>query len=288
LAYFFDFTGYLTNSPLLAAIGLLSLPVVILYVVSMLKTPRELSSLDTAWLVGLFSLLAITLVYMLYFWGKFDEPIISRLSLPVHLFMMLAIFFVGARWWREERGWQGLAIVSVFGLFFHGLPVMARQAYTTNYGPGMEMRARAEFLESLPDRNVLFIDRDSFFWILHKIPATPVEQAVLRREGIAFHLRTHGFQNIFVYQRVLVDLETGTPEVVPEDKVPGYELEVVYERRVRPLQFARISRVIAINDQGERVTPPDGFITPAPLQPTQEMLDRGREEYLENWLKQLP
>lgn len=289
LAFFFDFGGYLANSPVVAGVGLLALPFLFLFILRVVRAPRHASDADVAWALVAISMLAITTLYLLYFWGQFDDPIISRLSLPVHLLMVLALYIAGRGWDKHVWAWKATALLALGGLLFHGLPVMARQAYRTDYGPGMEMKAREEFLASLVDKNVLFIDRDSFFWILHKIPATPVQQAQARREGLAYHLRNHSFQEMFIYQRVMLDEQTGQPAVVREDELGAeFELEIVFERRIRTLQFARISRITAIMS-GDRVDHrPVRFVKPLAERHSPAELDKNRTLYLENWIKQLP
>lgn len=289
LAFFFDFSGYLTNSPLIAALGLLALPFTIVYVWRVVREPRRAEAADLAWTVAALSLLAITLLLLLYFWGQFDDPIISRLSLPVHLLLLLSVFVAGKSIAARTTAWKFLAGLAAVGLLYHGIPVIARQAYRTSYGPGMEMQARGDFLRGLSDRNVLFIDRDSFFWILHKIPATPVQQAQLRREGLAYHLRNRSFQDMFVYQRVMVDEQTSQPAVVPEDELgPEFELETVFERRILTRQFARISRIVAIVGEGQNATRSRRFVEPVDEPKPRDGLEKSGAAYLENWIKHLP
>lgn len=289
LAFFFDFSGNLANSPIIAALGLLAFPFLIIYLFRVLRATRTATSSDIAWVLISFSLLAITGVYLMYFWGQFDDRVISRLSLPVHLLLLLAILLAVRSLPKWPWLWKVASTIALSGLLFHGLPVIARQAYRTNYVPGMEMLARTDFLKALPDRNVLFIDRDSFFWILHKIPATPIQQAQLRAEALAYHLRNHSFQHMFVYQHVLVDEKTGRPAVLKEDELgPGFELEVVFERRILTLQFARISRIVSINFDGQTAQRPVRFVEPLTLTRTSSELEKSRALYLENWIKNLP
>lgn len=289
LAFFFDLGPYQPSAPLFAALGLLALPFFGLVLLRTLRRPAAQEPRPIAWtLLGL-GLFATALVYLFYFWGQFDHPVIRRLSLPVHLLMALAIVVVVSRAAARERIFKGLTLAAAGAFVFHGLPVMAKRAYELSYPPGVEMEMRREFLGRMPERGFLFIDNDSVFWITHRIPASPVAQIQERKEGIGYHLRNHSFSQVYVFQSVLVDDRTGERRIDPVDDLgPDFELEPLWERRVEALLFARISRVTAIRHEGE-VTARATEAVPVSLERrTKEELERARTLYLENWIKKLP
>jgi hypothetical protein len=288
LAFFFDFSGYQPNSSVFAALGLAALPFFGLWIVRGLR--GQVNRPDTlAWVIVGCSLFAIASVYLLYFWGQFDSPIIRRLSLPVHLLMALSIIVIAAQMFKSSAGWKvGCGVVAI-GMVLQSLPTLATQAYRTLYSPGVQMELRAEFLHGLTDKNILFIDNDSPFWITHRIPASPIKQAQLRKEGILYHLKNHSFTDIFVFQTVDVDGDTGKMSVHATDELGAdFVLEPVLERRVVTLQFARISRIKAIKQNGETIVESPRIVTPVTRKKSAEDLDKARSRYLENWIKQLP
>jgi hypothetical protein len=289
LAFFFELGGHQPNSPLFAAVGLLCLPFFGLWISRILRQPVQTSGDQAAWAVMGAGLFAVNALYMVYFWGQFDDPIIRRLSLPAHFLMMMAICLIGTQIWKREKGWRIASGVVLVGVLLYSLPVMARQAYRTLYSPGMEMQIREDFLKSCEDRNLLFLDNDSVFWILHKLPASPIEAAKIKKEGLVYHLKNHSFSDIFVFQSILVDDRTGALSVDPVDDLgPDFELEPVLEKKVQTLLFARISRLTAIKTDGQAVATAVRTITPVKDHRTVEELDRARALYLENWVKQLP
>lgn len=289
LAFFFDFSGYQPSSALLAILGLLALPFFAFWIVKTLRALRAAPSTELGWAIAGLALLAVTAVYLLYFWGQFDEPLIRRLSLPLHFLMVLAVVWLAARVCRSAAGWQGLCLLGLAGIFFQSLPVLAKQAYRNTYTPGVEMQIRGEFLARQRDPNLLFLDNDSFFWITRKIPASSIQQAQLRKEGIAYHMRNRSFQDIFVFQSIKVNDQTGVRYVDPEDDLgPDFVLEPVWEQRVQTLLFARISRVTAIKQQDRVIAEATRFIKPLEERRTVEQLNKNRAIYLENWIKKLP
>ncbi len=289
LAFFFDLGPYQPSSPLFAALGLLALPIFALWAVRVFRAPGDHGPRQTAAALLGVGLGAVTLVHLFYFWGRFDDPVIHRLSLPLHLLLALALVVVGARLAFSDRVWKALALVALGGLLFHGLPVMAKQAYAHAYSPGVEMELRREFISLLPERDYLFIDNDSVFWITQKIPATPAGQAGARKDGLSYHLRNHSFSQMYVFQSILIDDQTGARRVDPVDDLgPDFELETVLERRVGTLLFARISRVVAIRHEGREVARSTTAVPVKVERRSPEEIEKARAIYMENWIKQLP
>jgi hypothetical protein len=220
-----------------------------------------------------------------YFWGRFDDPVIRRLSLPLNLWLVLAIIAVAAEFRGGPARWRVLAGLALAGLFGASLPSMARHDYSLDYYIGREIAWRREFMAAHPEKDYLFIDNSSIFWITHRVSATPMMQTVLNKKSLLFNHRNHTFSAFYVYQRLDVNPETGELTVQWDDVLgPDYRLETVWERRFTPLTVSRISRVVEILD-GEAQPPPPPVRTAA--QPLAER-ERIRREYLDNFIKQLP
>lgn len=289
LAFFFDTSGFQPNSILFALLGLIALPLFGIWITRVIREHKNQSPVTMA--VAMFSLglLAVGGLFMIYFWGQIDDPVIRRLSLPMHLTMMLAIVVVVSHWIRWTRIWQVLCACAVAALLVQGLPAMAKRAYEKEYTPGVEMAWRQDFLERFPERDYLFIDQDSVFWITQEIPATPIKQAQERKEGLIYHLRNRSFSAMYVFQRYKIDDLTGKMNLDPNDDVgEGFGLEPVWEKRIATLLIGRISRITSISHEDDKVeaTP---YITPSGEEHrTAEQIEKARALYLENWIKQLP
>ncbi|MFI5336527.1 MAG: hypothetical protein ACHQ5A_07070, partial [Opitutales bacterium] len=145
---------------------------------------------------------------------------------------------------------------------------------------------RREFIASHPERDYLFIDNSSIVWITHLVSATPMIQATMHKENLVFHFRNHSFTNMYVFQRLLVDPDTGRATVQPDDELgPDYQLETVMERRFTPLTISRISRVVSIRE-GPTAPPHRAAAAIEKLSPAQ--LEEVRKKYFEQYVKRLP
>jgi hypothetical protein len=290
-AHFLSTDGYQPNSPVFGLLGLLALPLFLLWSLRVWRTPRQAEPADTALAWLCLGLWGGTALMMLYFWGQFDDPVIHRLSLPTQLLLLVALLVVLGRMVPQRPWlWKSAALVAVAALLGWGLPVMAKNAYGRMYTPGLAFAWREQFLRQIADRQVLVIDRDTQFWITQKIASTPVAQAEVRKEGIAFHLRNRSFAEIYVFQSFLFNETTGTETVYNEDRLsPAFELAPVAQRRLAIGHVARISRVVAIHE-GDKVIAQPAW--PTPTRPDISMpADKtaaARIQYLDNWIKQLP
>lgn len=290
LAFLFDTTGYQPNSIFFGTIGLIALPVFCIWMSRVLRSRETCDPANMAVVAVGFGLLTINALFMVYFWGQFDHPVIRRLSLPLHLCLMLAVVVTLARWIRWPGKWQWACAAAVGAMIFQGIPVMAKRAYEKEYTPAVEMAWRQDFIAHHPERDFLFVDQDSIFWITQRIPATPIKQAQLRKEGLAYHLRNHSFSAMYVYQRYNVDAQTGSMTLdIADDVGAGFELEPVWEKRIATLLIGRISRITAITEDNGTVSEYRAFV-PSDVTGvrTPEQMEKAKTEYLENWIKQLP
>lgn len=286
LGFFFGRAADQPNSLLLSALGLIAVPFFVLTLAKWLKTLTRESPVTVATTFFAVGFAAQFALLMCYFWGKFDDPVIRRLSLPTHLGLVLAILAIlpqiaGAAVARVLLG------VAVFAVISLGVPSMAAHAYSQEYLPGRETAWRRVFIAEQPRRDFLMIDNDSILWIAHQISATPIIQARGRRDALIFHMRNRTFSDVLVFQRFNIDPETGKKTLRKDDDLgPDFVLEPVREERLQTLTLTRISRVKSITNNGTTASGPD--LTEHPVAKDRAEIERQRRAYLENFLKQLP
>jgi hypothetical protein len=287
LNFLFNTGGEQPNSLVLSCLGV---PALAFFVLLAAKTLRQARTAGAPVLtLALFGVgfAAHTVLMMCYFWGKFDDPVIRRLSLPLNLWLVLAVVAVTAEFARDHLWpWRALLLAAGGGLFAYSLPSMARHEYTLEYYIGRETEWRRQFVAANPERDYLVIDNSSIIWLTHLVSATPMLQANLHKENLVFHFRNHTFRQVYVFQRFEVDPDSGRLTVQSDDDLsPDYELETVTERRFTPLRVSRISRVVSIRE-GPTVPP---RAAPTPLEKlTPAQLEKIRVEYFEQFIKRLP
>lgn len=286
LNFFFDTTGENSNSLVLSTFGFLALPFCMLWTVKLLARLRDATPAQVTLAFFSVGFAAHSLLLLCYFWGRFDDPVIRRLSLPLNLWLVLAVVIAVAELFRQQWIWRLLMALTGIGIFAYSLPTMARHDYSLDYYVGREMEWRREFMSAHPEKDYLFIDNDALIWITHQISGTPIRQALNRKGIIQFNFRNHTFAAFYVFQRYDVEPSTGRLVVQKEyDLGPDYQLETYWERRFTPLTISRISRVISIKE-GDITVPAK---LPSPLEKlTPAQRDKIRQDYFEQLIKRLP
>jgi len=286
LNFFFDPTGENSNSLVLSALGFLALPFCLLWAAQTLARLRSATAVQATCAFFSLGFAAHTLLLLCYFWGRFDDPVIRRLSLPLNLWLVLAVVIVAAELFRRKWIWGALLAVTGLGLFACSLPSMARHDYSMDYYVGREAEWRRDFIKAHPEKDYLFIDNDAIIWITHLVSATPIQAALDRKGIMLFNFRNRTFSAFYVFQRYDVDPSTGRLVVQKEyDLGPDYQLATFWERRFTPLTISRISRVVAIKD-GD-LTAPAKLASPLEKLSAAER-EKIRQAYFENMIKRLP
>jgi hypothetical protein len=287
MVFFFDTTGEHSNSIVIGVLGVIAVPFFILWLVKGLRTVMTAKPAEVALIAIALGFIAHTVLMMCYFWGRFDDPVIRRLSLPLNLFIVFAVVFVTARFPGTTKKWWGLAAITFLGFFAYSLPSMARHDYSLDYYVGRETAWRREFIAAHPERDYLVIDPNSIEWIIHKVSSTPIVRAVNDPAVMRFNLRNGIFSELFVFQRFEIDPASGEMNLPAEyDLGPAYELEEVWQRRFTPFAVSRISRVVSIAEATEPVEGPENPPDLADLSDAERKTIR--EAYMENFVQKLP
>jgi hypothetical protein len=283
--FFFGHSTDQPNSYVLSALGTIALFFLAMLVVKRLRALAAEPPISVATVFFFFGFALQFALMMCYFWGQFSDPIIRRLSLPTHLWMVVAILAVLPQFPNPKVVRTLLAVV-LLGLIAQGVPSMAAQAYNQEYLAGLETAWRRRFIADQPLKDYLVIDNDSILWIAHKVSSTTTYAASKRQEDFAFFMRNHVYSNIYVFQRYTIDADTGKMTLRDGDDLgPDFVLEPVRAERLMILTQTRISRVVEIRDGKRVLTKPEPDHV---LPKDKDAVERARQAYLENYLKRLP
>jgi len=286
VGYFFAAPSEQPNSLVLSVLGCIAVPFFALLVVQRLRRLEAEPAGVIAVSIFALGFAAQFVLLMCYFWGRFDDVVIRRLSLPTQLGMVIAVMAVLPQFQKPAliRALLGLAAL---GLVARSVPSMASHAYSQEYLPGKETAWRRQFMAEQPRRDYLVIDNDSVLWIAHRISSTPVLQAIKNRDRIVWNMRNRTFSDFYVFQRFNIDPETGAMTLREGDDLgPQFVLETVREERLQSLTLSRLSRVREIREGEVALTAPDAADHPVPK--SRAEIERLRREYLENFMRMLP
>ena len=286
LNFFFGRASDQPNSLVLSVLGCLAVPFFALLVLKRLRALAGEPPINVATTLFALGFAAQFALMMIYFWGKFDDVVIRRLSLPTQLGMVVAVLVVVPQFAGAAVG-RVLLGVATLGLLARSVPSMAAHAYSQEYLPGKETAWRREFIAQQPRRDYLVIDNDSILWITHEVTSMPVLQAVKRRSDLVLLMRNRVFSNVYVFQRYEIDESTGRMTLREGDDLgPNFVLETVREERLQTLKLSRLSRLKEIRDGPVILTAPGPEKRPVPKDRAE--VERLRRIYLENFVKMLP
>jgi hypothetical protein len=286
LNFFFARPSEQPNSLVLSVLGCVAIPFFALLVMKRIRRLEEERPAVVATTLFALGFAAQFALMMCYFWGKFDDPVIRRLSLPTHLGMVIAIVAVLPQI-TQVFARRLVFAVAVLGLVASGVPSMASHAYSQEYIPGRETAWRREFMAAQPRRDYLVIDNDSILWIVHQVSSTPMLQAMKYRDRIIWNMRNRTYSDIFVFQRYIIDAETGRMTLREGDDLgPQFVLETVREERLQTLTLSRLSRLKEVREGAVSLTAPDPTEHVVPKKRAE--IEKIRREYLENFVKMLP
>lgn len=286
VTYFFAAPRDQPNSLVLSVLGCIAVPFFALLVVKRLRTlgtetPAVIAT--TVFSIGFALQFALM---MCYFWGKFDDVVIRRLSLPTQLGMVIAVLAVAPQF-ASALVLRGLLAIASIGLLARSVPSMAAHAYSQEYLPGRETAWRRQFIAAQPHSDYLMIDNDSTLWVTHLVSSTPTVVAVKRRVDIAFFMRNHAFSGVYVFQRFTIDPDTGRMTLREGDDLgPAFVLEPVVEERLQLLTLTRISRVVEIKSGDVSISTPDPATHVVPK--SRAEIENARKLYLDSFMKQMP
>lgn len=290
LNFFLTTDGTQPNSILVAVLGVLAVG---FFVLLLYRRHREIFTnepVQAVLSIFILGLLAHTFLMLCYFWGRWDDPIIRRLSLPAHLLLVVAIVFVWPHLVSHCRRWQVLGGIAFFYIVSFTIPSNAMHRFTQQNFAARTVNWINDYISSLGDRSVLAIDHSGgLVWILND-KSSITSQAVLGRpEAFSLHFRNHSFDDFFLVQRLTPDVKTGGRIVdAGDDFGDALQLITIEEHAFAPLYLVRLSRIVGVDEvklvawaksrQGKKLVEV----------PSATSLGAGQEDQLLLWLRQLP
>jgi hypothetical protein len=266
VAFFFNTSAQLANSLLLSVAGLLALGGVLWLFLRSRPSPRTANPAGLALFCFSFAVFANTLLVFCYYWSSFQDPMASRFSLPLHLVMAFAVVIVVGR--LETRLPAANVLLGLAAVFTAGIAT-ARYAHHNYSHMGIdEIEWTRRYVRSLPPADrVVLSNRTSLPWLLEKRPAILLDRARGVADRLQFQLRDHTFREILVTQSLPPTTPDGDHRVLPSDRLPGFHLEVLAEKRFGT-KLTRISRLVAIDDAVlPAAKPAASNLVPAPAAP---------------------
>ena len=180
-----------------------------------------------------------------YYWASFNDPMASRLSLPLHLVFAFAVVGAGG---LLARRWSGVRTILI------GLALLAVVTATSRFAQPLyshtgidEIEWEKRFVLARPPGDRLILTNKSTLpWLLLKIPSILVGRGQLMAERLQYNLAAGTFQEVLVMQTFRPTTAEGDHQLPLADQLPkNFTLEFLAERRFGT-RITRISRLVAV------------------------------------------
>ena len=190
-----------------------------------------------------------------YFWGDLSDPIVSRLSLPLHA--LVALMIGGTVGLLERyRPWRlaGPAIVAALVCYGVWGARVTQSLLDINL---IESAQRWELFvvnQLPPAERLVLTDKSPLFWFAQGMGSSSCARASQNAAGLAYHWRIGSFQEIIVTQHFVPLGADGGWMLGPDSRLPaGVSLEPLAEHRFGA-KLQRVSRVNSVAPVVPQVT----------------------------------
>jgi hypothetical protein len=253
--YLFDPNLNSTNSLLLSSAGIIALVFLIVLLVRNFARGSNLRTNDVVLALVLLIVLANTALTQCYFWGYWDDPMVSRFSLPFQLMMALAILRVLQEFWIRRPIPRQVLFVAGAWIVFMAAPSAARRYSSDSNVTCREYAWFHDYLATKSPTETLSVAASSLGPLLQNYPAIPFIRAQIYKWQLKACLEGQFYREILVLQRFKIDEKTGKlVETGSSHLGDGFVLQTLAETHFRPNVVSRISRLIDV--KGDLKPPP--------------------------------
>jgi Dolichyl-phosphate-mannose-protein mannosyltransferase len=248
--FFLDFSGAQPNSWLVGIAGTLGVGFFVLVLYRHYRgiyRDRPAEAVYTLFVIGL---IVHTAFMLCYFWGKWDDPVIRRLSLPAHLLLVFSLVYIWPRLVLTPRRWLIAGVAAATYLMAFSLPTVAMHRYDQENFAARATNWLRGFIRGLGDKPVMAIDDNTGLeWFLYGKACINPWLLCHRSDQFLFHYHRHSFTDYYVVQRVGIDAKTGEPFVSADDDLgPGIQLKIVQQKAFSPIYLIRLSRIVSVDE----------------------------------------
>ena len=243
LGFFFDAEHLLGNSAVVFVVGLVA---VLLVIVAAAVRWKSIRITNTGFCFAVFALISLAgfTLLMAYSWGKLDQMVASRLSLPLYLLFVLSIAAIG-REFKNRRAY-GLILGVVFGasIYWSCFPVAAKRYAYKAYSIARVLEIMEEFNSRQPDRRFAVINGVTNYWLTREVYVIPPASLATNPSFLANMIESKEFRRIYLMQTLTKDEKTGLWSVKSNDSFDApIDADVISEDLISSDTKFRISRI---------------------------------------------
>lgn len=246
-AYFSNISPFLPNSIFLTFNVLISILLAFWLVYSKRRQWRQgLFDSRVVLVVFLLSTLLSSGLMLFYYWGRLDDLMATRFSLPLCYF--LAIFCGVILSWLFLLKPYSMRIWCFFGLVYacvFYLPSVSNSYFTITNMVAAEVTWELDVVADMPPVGRLVVTNKSPIpWLLKQVPSILIDRAKLTWGNVLYHVEQGTFHEVLVIQSLRPTSIDGDLSIAKEDELPpDIELQTIEVKRFGG-RYSRISRIV--------------------------------------------
>ena len=237
-----------TNSVLLSVLGLFGIAFFLFLSVKKMKQWYLQRTGD----IMLFSIFVVTCIntflVLCLFWGHWDDPIVSRFSLPLQLLMVVLTLRTSVEFLKSRPLPKLMLVLAGMWIVLFAAPASARLYQTNHSITGREYDWFFKYLSRQDPATTLAVAGSVVGPIIYNMPGISINAAKQARWQIKTCLSDGVYRKIIVIQRFKMDIKSGKfvdsgPSLLGE----GFTLETIAEKQFHPDLLSRISRIVDVD-----------------------------------------
>jgi hypothetical protein len=243
LSFFFNREHLLTNSIVIFCAGVVAL---LLLIVSLGRRyqRKTLCPLDAAFWTFASIVVAGFAVLMAYSWGKLDDVVASRLSLPLYLLFSLSIGMLTREVSKPYAFGFAASLACAGSIYWSSFPLAAKRYGFQMYPSAGQLARLDEFVERQPDRYYAVVNNITNYWLTRDVYAVTPGSLRGNSQFVANMLKSGEFRRIYLIQSLKKDPVSGVFVMNPRDEITlPIETELLSEDLVNGELKLRISLI---------------------------------------------
>ncbi len=245
------------NSVLLSLVGVVALILTLVWILKRLPEIWRATGPELPLLLSVGGVLANTSISMLSFWGHWDEPLVSRFSLPLQLAFVWCAMFALTRWLngRTAPAWLvgGTALYAVVA----AAPVSSEAYMTNEFQTYVSYRWAGDYVRKHADQSVLIVTRASVMFTLYGQPNIPIGLADREPLKVVNTVSLGLYRDVWVIQEYVLNGPLNAWVEFPSARLDQrIQLKPMAEFACNTMYHIRISRVVGYDG-----TKPPGVVS---------------------------
>ena len=210
LNFFFSTSSNMPNSLLVSILGLIAITFFLFHIYKTLKNRNQLSIIDQIYAIFLLGFAANTLLLLVYFYGQLDNPIIQRLSLPLHIPLILGIIWLFYKYTKNITIRRAFVIITAAFTLTISIPTITANSYTKTYVPAQEAQWLMDYAKNVAQSNqrVLVLSERTIVWILNQVDAVSIGSVLESPQKIAAYQSYQAAPTVWTHQVQTFDLNS--------------------------------------------------------------------------------